>query len=148
MVDRVEQVSDEESIEMARRLAKEEGILCGISCGAAVSGGGEAGARAGDEGQDDRGDSAGFRRTLLEFRAGGRSGLTPADPLVVGKEKAGAVWVIRGDGARCRNGDLITYRTLPATVRLRRFSKKSLPGEHKVNACPPCFAIRHKAFLI
>jgi cysteine synthase A len=37
MLDRVEKVSDEESIEMARRLAKEEGILCGISCGAAVS---------------------------------------------------------------------------------------------------------------
>ena len=37
MVDRVEQVSDEEAIEMARRLAKEEGILCGISCGAAVA---------------------------------------------------------------------------------------------------------------
>jgi cysteine synthase A len=37
MVDRVEKVSDEEAIEMARRLAKEEGILCGISCGAAVS---------------------------------------------------------------------------------------------------------------
>lgn len=36
MVDRVELVDDEESIEMARRLAKEEGILCGISCGAAV----------------------------------------------------------------------------------------------------------------
>ncbi len=37
MVDRIEQVTDEESIEMARRLAREEGILSGISCGAAVS---------------------------------------------------------------------------------------------------------------
>jgi len=36
MVDRVEKVGDDESIEMARRLAKEEGLLCGISCGAAV----------------------------------------------------------------------------------------------------------------
>lgn len=37
MVDRMERVSDDESIEMARRLAKEEGILSGISCGAAVA---------------------------------------------------------------------------------------------------------------
>jgi cysteine synthase A len=37
MVDRVEQVTNEESIDMARRLAREEGILCGISCGAAVA---------------------------------------------------------------------------------------------------------------
>src|SRR5207248_2536513 len=37
MVDRVEAVTNEESIEMARRLAKEEGLLCGISCGAAVA---------------------------------------------------------------------------------------------------------------
>ncbi len=36
MVDRMEKVEDDESIEMARRLAKEEGLLCGISCGAAV----------------------------------------------------------------------------------------------------------------
>ena len=36
MVDRVEQVSDEEAVEMARRLAREEGILAGISCGAAT----------------------------------------------------------------------------------------------------------------
>jgi cysteine synthase A len=37
MVDRVETVTNEESIEMARRLAREEGILCGISCGAAAA---------------------------------------------------------------------------------------------------------------
>jgi cysteine synthase A len=37
VVDRVETVSDEEALEAARRLAREEGILCGISCGAAMS---------------------------------------------------------------------------------------------------------------
>ncbi|MGA2109464.1 MAG: cysteine synthase A, partial [Syntrophorhabdales bacterium] len=37
LVDRIETVSDDEAIEMARRLAKEEGILSGISCGAAVT---------------------------------------------------------------------------------------------------------------
>ena len=37
LVDRVEQVSGPEAIEMARRLAKEEGLLAGISCGAAVA---------------------------------------------------------------------------------------------------------------
>jgi cysteine synthase A len=36
MVDRVEKVGDDESIEMARRMSREEGLLCGISCGAAV----------------------------------------------------------------------------------------------------------------
>jgi cysteine synthase A len=37
MVDRIELVTNEESIEMARRLSQEEGILAGISCGAAVA---------------------------------------------------------------------------------------------------------------
>jgi cysteine synthase len=37
LVDRVEQVTNEESVEFARRLAREEGILAGISCGAAAA---------------------------------------------------------------------------------------------------------------
>jgi len=37
LVDRVEQVNNDEAIEFARRLAKEEGLLSGISCGAAVA---------------------------------------------------------------------------------------------------------------
>lgn len=37
MVDRVELVSNEEAMEVGRRLAAEEGILSGISCGAAVA---------------------------------------------------------------------------------------------------------------
>ena len=37
LVDRVEQVSNEEAIAVARSLAREEGMLCGISCGAAMA---------------------------------------------------------------------------------------------------------------
>ena len=37
LVDRVEQVSNDEAIAMARRLAREEGILAGVSCGAAMT---------------------------------------------------------------------------------------------------------------
>jgi cysteine synthase A len=37
VVDRVEQVTSDEAIAVAQRLAKEEGILVGISCGAAVA---------------------------------------------------------------------------------------------------------------
>ncbi|MBI2390474.1 MAG: cysteine synthase A [Deltaproteobacteria bacterium] len=37
LVDRAEQVSNDEAIAMARRLIREEGLLCGISSGAAVA---------------------------------------------------------------------------------------------------------------
>jgi cysteine synthase A len=37
LVDQVEQVSNEEAIDYARRLARNEGILAGISCGAATA---------------------------------------------------------------------------------------------------------------
>ena len=36
LVDEVLQVTNDEAVAIARRLAKEEGILCGISCGAAM----------------------------------------------------------------------------------------------------------------
>ena len=37
LVDAIEQVSNDEAVAYARRLAREEGILAGISCGAAVA---------------------------------------------------------------------------------------------------------------
>ena len=37
LVDRVEQVGNEEAVDFARRLAREEGLLSGISCGAAAA---------------------------------------------------------------------------------------------------------------
>jgi cysteine synthase A len=37
LIDAVEQVSNEEAVATALRLAREEGILCGISCGAAAA---------------------------------------------------------------------------------------------------------------
>ncbi len=37
LLDRVEAVSDDEAVEYAQRLAREEGLLSGISCGAAVA---------------------------------------------------------------------------------------------------------------
>ena len=37
LVDQIEQVNNEEAVQFAQRLAKEEGILAGISCGAATA---------------------------------------------------------------------------------------------------------------
>jgi len=45
ILDEVIQVSDERAVELARRLAREEGILAGISCGAAIAGALELAAR-------------------------------------------------------------------------------------------------------
>ena len=65
MVDRVELVTNEESIEMARRLAREEGILAGISCGAAVAVAVRLGKLPEFAGKDDRDRSAGCGRAYL-----------------------------------------------------------------------------------
>ena len=45
LVDEIVTVSNEQSIEMARRLHREEGLTCGISCGAAVAAAVEVGRR-------------------------------------------------------------------------------------------------------
>jgi len=37
LVDEIAQVTNEDAVQFARRLAREEGILCGISCGAAAA---------------------------------------------------------------------------------------------------------------
>lgn len=37
LLDKIETVTDDEAFETARRLAREEGIICGISCGAAAA---------------------------------------------------------------------------------------------------------------
>ncbi|MDH5264718.1 MAG: cysteine synthase A [Betaproteobacteria bacterium] len=51
LVDEVEQVTNEEAVEFARRLAREEGILSGISCGAAAAAAVRLARRAGNAGK-------------------------------------------------------------------------------------------------
>ena len=51
LVDEVEQVTNEEAIDYARRLTREEGILSGISCGAAVAVAARIARRAGNAGK-------------------------------------------------------------------------------------------------
>ena len=69
MVDRVVLVTNEESIEMARRLAREEGILFGNLVRGGRGGGDSDRSGARDGGQDNCHDSAGFRRTVFEYSA-------------------------------------------------------------------------------
>ena len=66
------QVSNDDAFAMARRLAKEEGILCGISSGANVCGRDRSRQTAGEQGQDDRYGRLLDRRTLFEHAAGRR----------------------------------------------------------------------------
>ena len=58
---------------MARRLAKEEGILAGISSGANVVGGDRSGETSGEQRQNDRDGCLFDRRTLSEHALGGGS---------------------------------------------------------------------------
>jgi cysteine synthase A len=51
MVDQVEQISNEEAIEWAHRLMREEGILAGISSGAAMAIADRVSKQAGNEGK-------------------------------------------------------------------------------------------------
>ncbi len=65
LVDRVEQVNNDEAIAMARRLAREEGLLCGISCGAAMAAAVRIAAEPALKGQDDRRHIARCGRALF-----------------------------------------------------------------------------------
>ncbi len=69
MVDRIETVSDEEALEIARRMAREEGILCGMSARRGHGGGSTPGARRAISRQNVRGNSSRFGRALPEYSA-------------------------------------------------------------------------------
>ena len=67
LVDEIEQVSNEEAILFARRLAHEEGILSGISCGAAAAVAVRLAKRPENTGKTIVVDTARFRRAVPEF---------------------------------------------------------------------------------
>ena len=64
IIDEVVQVKDDDAFEMARRLAREEGMLCGISCGAAAWAAVQVAQQPGERRQADRRRAARPRRTL------------------------------------------------------------------------------------
>ena len=52
LIDEIVQVSGDEALEMAPRVAREEGIICGISCGAAMTAALKVAARPESEGKN------------------------------------------------------------------------------------------------
>lgn len=66
--DEVVRVKNDDAFAVARRMAREEGLLVGISSGAAVWGGAPGGAARGRCRQADRGRHSVIRRTLPEHR--------------------------------------------------------------------------------
>ena len=107
MVDRVELVTNEESIEMARRLAKEEGILAGYLLRRCRGRRRPAGPAARVCGKDHRDRAARFRRALPEYRCCSKECSRNH------QKKKRAHLGDRGECARCRNGDLIVRRQFP-----------------------------------
>ena len=69
VVDRVETITNEEAIETAQRLAREEGILSGISSGAAAAVAARLAKQPSFAGKDDCGHSSGLGRTLPDVGA-------------------------------------------------------------------------------
>ena len=78
LVDAVEQVTNEEAVAYARRLAREEGILSGISCGAAAAVAVRLAQAARERRQDDRRHPARLGRALPELRSSSRGSSTRA----------------------------------------------------------------------
>ncbi len=89
MVDRVEQVSNDEAIDFARRLAKEEGILSGISCGAAAAVAARLAAQPEFAGKNDRRHPPRFGRAVSDQRAVRGDRLTGSRRSEGGKDEDG-----------------------------------------------------------
>ena len=125
MVDRVERVSNEESIAMARRLAREEGILSGVSCGAAMAAALRLALRPGLQGQDDRDGAAGLGRALPERPA-------LRGPLRRGREDGGLAGEAVSTAAALPalvEGMLASYRRDP---RAQHVNRRFLPSRDEI----------------
>ena len=121
-IDEVIQVTNEETLATARRLARTEGIPGGISSGAAPRGGAEGCEAAGVRPQADRGDHPVLRRTLHHHRAVRRTVTSTMAATVSGRRQS---WHYRigekADGITSAFSCFTTTRvdSAPATDRWR-----------------------------